>query len=158
MRDHKRPDSPSPPAERGPGGEVRWQTSPATWSLLQPLAREMRHQPTPAEALLWQRLRNGQLNGFRFRRQHVIGPYIVDFYCRAAQLVSEVDGEVHRGQVEADEIRDGELRMRGLRVLRFSNGEVLGNVEAVLEVIRAQTSPPSPLSASGEGESTPGLP
>ncbi len=79
---------PSSLAGRGLGGgvPVPWQTPPELWEKLKPLARQMRCQPTPAENKLWQRLRNKQILGFKFRRQHAIDKIIVDLYCNEAQL------------------------------------------------------------------------
>ena len=148
--------SPSPRAERGPGGEVKpaaWHTPPDLWKKLKPVARQMRHQPTPEEKTLWQCLRGRQLAGLRFRRQHAIDRFIVDFYCAEARLVIEVDGPIHQYSQEQDGLRQEFLESRGLRVLRFTNDEVAGSVERVLARIAAgSTSPPGPLSARGEGE------
>ncbi|QDG51338.1 endonuclease domain-containing protein [Persicimonas caeni] len=85
-------------------------------------ARTMRSNPTDAERLLWNRLRNKQLGGHKFRRQNVMAPYIVDFYCAAKKLVVEVDGDVHdeEGQQAKDETRDEFLeREYGVEVVRF---------------------------------------
>ena len=100
-------------------------------------ARIMRKNLTPAENILWQRLRKKQFGGLRFRRQHPIGRFIVDFYCAEARLVVEVDGAVHdeAGHAEYDEDRQRFLQALGLRVLRFSNAQVINETDAVLEVI-----------------------
>ena len=98
-------------------------------------AKELRRNMTPEEKVLWQRLRANRLGGFHFRRQQVIDGFIVDFYCHAAGLVVEVDGDVHRQQVEYDAERDRVLAARGLQVMRVSNGEVRDDVEEVLERI-----------------------
>jgi very-short-patch-repair endonuclease len=100
------------------------------------LARELRRRMTPAEIALWRRLRRSQLDGLHFRRQQVIDGYIVDFYCHAAGLLVEVDGEVHLNQVDYDAERDRVLAVRGLEVLRFSNRQVVSDTEAVLTEIR----------------------
>ncbi|HEB64244.1 MAG TPA: DUF559 domain-containing protein, partial [Chloroflexi bacterium] len=89
---------------------------------------------TPAENALWQRLRRRQL-GVKFRRQHAIDRFIVDFYSAEARLVVEVDGPVHQYRREEDAIRQEFLESQGLRVLRFTNEEVLTQIEAVLERI-----------------------
>ena len=101
-------------------------------------ARRMRKRPTPAEKILWNKLRNKQLQGFRFRRQHPIGRFIVDFYCREVRLVIEVDGSVHDTSeaIEYDEARQTFLEHRGLTVLRFSNAEVINNTQFVLCCIK----------------------
>src|SRR3990172_3035191 len=87
---------------------------------------------TPAETELWQHLRAGRLQGIHFRRQQIIGHFIVDFYCHQARLVVEVDGEIHQKQAEYDHVRDLYLQERGLRVLRFNNLEVKHELEMVL--------------------------
>ena len=99
-------------------------------------ARRLRHESTEAETRLWRRLRGKQL-GVRFRRQHPIGGYIVDFYCPQAGLVIELDGGGHASEEQrrSDERRDHELSRRGLQVLRVWNPDVVGQMEAVLEAI-----------------------
>ena len=128
---------------------------PERWHALKPLARQMRHKATPAENALWQRLRGGCLNGVRFRRQHAIGPWIVDFYCPAARLIVEVDGPIHASQQESDAERQAALEGYGLRVLRFSNDAVLGDIEAVVRdiarVIGRSPTSPQPLSIGWRG-------
>jgi len=99
------------------------------------LGKELRHDLTPAERILWTRLRGNRLEGYHFRRQQVIEPYIVDFYCHQASLVVEVDGAVHQDQQEYDHQRDQNLHLRGLSILRFSNTDVSHNLEGVLEAI-----------------------
>jgi very-short-patch-repair endonuclease len=101
-------------------------------------AKVMRANPTDAERVLWARLRNKQLGGHKFRRQHVMRPFIVDFYCAAKKLVVEVDGDVHdEGEQQAkDEARAEYLeREYGIEVVRFSNEEVVANTREVLEEI-----------------------
>jgi type I restriction enzyme R subunit len=115
------------------------------FSGLKERARELRRDQTSAEALLWDVLRNRQLLGFKFRRQHQFGDYIADFYCREASLVVECDGSVH-DQNEAwnhDQNRDAYMVGQGLRVLRFTNLQVLNEIEKVLEQIEKYL--PSPL-------------
>ena len=100
-------------------------------------ARELRKKQTPAEALLWELLRNRQLLGFKFRRQHQFGDYIADFYCHDAQLVIECDGSALNPN-EAwhhDQQRDAYMIAQGLRVLRFTNERVLRDTEGVLREI-----------------------
>jgi very-short-patch-repair endonuclease len=97
-------------------------------------ARELRQPQTPAESKLWARLRNSQL-GFKFRRQHPIDRFIVDFYCAACRLVVEIDGDSHAQQIEYDAARTDWLNERGYRVIRFANRDVYQNLDAVLEVI-----------------------
>jgi len=146
------PPSPSPFTERGwlqAGGEVPtkttpWQTPPELWAKLKLLARQMRHAPTPAEDKLWQRLRNRQLHGFKFRRQHAIERFIVDFYCAEARLIVEVEGAIHQYTQEEDAIRQEFLESLGLRVLRFTNDEINTSLDKVLEKISAALVSPTP--------------
>ena len=93
----------------------------------------LRKNSTKAEDILWQRVRRRQIENFKFRRQSPIASYIVDFYCPAAKLVIEVDGSIHEHFQEADSIRDRVLSDRGLTVLRFTNDEIINDIEHVLE-------------------------
>jgi very-short-patch-repair endonuclease len=95
-------------------------------------AKELRRQMTQEEKILWQHLRANQLNGLHFRRQQIIDGFIADFYCHAARLVIEVDGEIHQQQAEYDAERDRLLSARGLRLLRIKNEEVRQNLDSVL--------------------------
>jgi very-short-patch-repair endonuclease len=95
----------------------------------------MRHEPTPAEKLLWSRLRDRQLNGLKFRRQQPIGPFVADFFCAECALVVELDGDSHAERVEYDAKRTAFIEREGLQVIRFVNDDVLGNTDAVLEAI-----------------------
>lgn len=99
-------------------------------------AREGRRLLTPAERLLWERLRNHQLAGFKFRRQHPIGSFIVDFYCPAKHLAIEIDGDSHEEQVAYDQKRTGILNKYRCRVIRFTNIQVHEDIEAVLSEIQ----------------------
>ena len=96
----------------------------------------MRKEPTEAEAILWKNLRRKGLDGMKFRRQHPIGRFIVDFYCPPAKLVVEADGEIHNDTLEADRERQGILEAQGYRVIRFSNSQITGNIDLVLEGIK----------------------
>ena len=98
-------------------------------------ARDLRKNPTEAERFLWRHLRRRQLGGFRFRRQHAIGPYILDFYCFEERVAIEVDGGQHTSQGAYDSERTSFLESEGVRVLRFWNNQVLGEIEAVKHVI-----------------------
>lgn len=102
------------------------------------IARELRRQQTPIEAKLWRKLRDGQLLGFKFRRQHPIGPYVADFCCEEVRLVVEVDGNTHVDQMEYDEVRTAYLGKVGYRVMRVTNQEVLKNMDGVLEAILSE--------------------
>ena len=90
---------------------------------------------TPEEKILWQHLRANRLKGLHFRRQQIIDGFIVDFYCHAAGLVIEIDGEIHQQQAEYDAERDKILKARKMRVLRIMNSEVRDNLEGVLNWI-----------------------
>ena len=92
---------------------------------------------TPAEKLLWQNLRGNRLNGLHFRRQQIISGFIVDFYCHAARLIVEVDGEIHQQQQEYDRERDLVLTSQGFQILRLTNKQVIQNVPDVLDRIVA---------------------
>src|SRR5207248_613962 len=110
-------------------------------------ARELRRQMSLPEIVLWQALRRRQLIRARFRRQHPIGPYILDFYCPAARLAIEVDGSGHDIAVQAhhDERRDAWLVQRGVSVLRVAAADVLRDetLEGVLRTIEAAVAAPS---------------
>jgi very-short-patch-repair endonuclease len=103
------------------------------------VARKLRKSATPAERLLWQYLRNRKLGGLKFGRQHPFGRYVADFYCAELKLIVEIEGGVHdeAGQRDYDRKRFEEMELRGLRILRFSNSEVLQNTEGVLQQIVA---------------------
>lgn len=98
-------------------------------------AKELRSQMTEEEKILWQHLRANRLNNLHFRRQQIIDGFIVDFYCHAARLVIEVDGEIHQQQIEYDAERDQILSARGLRLLRIKNEQVRYDLGSVLERI-----------------------
>ena len=109
------------------------------------LSRHLRSAPTDAEALLWHHLRARQIAGFKFRRQHAVGPYVLDFFCHEAGLAVEVDGSQHMDQAAQDEARTRYLETLAIKVLRFTNTEVLTETDAVLEVILSQLrTDPSP--------------
>ena len=101
-------------------------------------ARRLRAAPSPVEEVLWALLRGRRLEGARFRRQVPIGPYVLDFYCPAAKLCIEVDGHQHAEHAAQDHDRRRDewlLVDRGVRVLRFSSAEVLGDAEGVRSTI-----------------------
>jgi len=104
---------------------------------LKDIRRQLRRTMTPAEAVLWEKLRNKQFQGLKFNRQHSIGNYIVDFYCAHPRLVIEVDGEAHSEseQKTKDSHRDENLIDMDYIVLRFTNEEVLNNIDEVLKRI-----------------------
>ena len=101
----------------------------------QGFARQLRRGMTDAERHLWQHLRLRQVDGHRFRRQHPVGPYIVDFICIERRVVIEVDGGQH-AHAPTDLGRSSYLQARGLKVLRFWNNDVLGNIEGVIDALR----------------------
>lgn len=115
-------------------------------------ARSLRRAMTDAEQRLWQYLRAGRLAGFKFRRQHPVPPYVMDFCCVEAGVVVELDGSQHNAQVDAGRTRY--LQAQGWRVVRYWNNEVLLQTGEVLEEIeritRSRTLSPTPL-PEGEG-------
>jgi very-short-patch-repair endonuclease len=130
---------------------------PPNSTVLLEVAHRLRAKSTDAESELWFHLRASRLNGLKFRRQHPIPPYVVDFYCESARLVVEADGSQHNESVDA--VRTRFLESRGLKVLRFWDNEVLTSMEGVLEAIlnavgnRPLTPTPLPM---GEGLSSKG--
>ena len=121
-------------------------------------ARQLRRTMTRAETLLWRHLKAHRLHGLAFRRQTPMGIYIADFVSHTAKLVVELDGESHdfESRQRADAKRDAWFASRGYKVLRFTNGDVLKNLEGVMLAIAeaAQASPPS-LSLPREGGGNP---
>ena len=108
-------------------------------------AKQLRKSMTKAELLLWKRLNNNQLGGIRFRRQHPIANYIVDFYCHSYKLVIEVDGDYHTSedQMKHDKKRDLTLKNLGLSILRFTNQDVHQNIDQVITKIKENLIEPS---------------
>jgi very-short-patch-repair endonuclease len=102
---------------------------------LRTIARQMRHEPTSAEGLLWERLRDRQLSGHKFRRQSSVDRFIADFYCSNAALIIEIDGGIHQQQIEADLEREQILSALGYRIIRFTNTQVLEQTNQVLQAI-----------------------
>ncbi|MCP2041314.1 very-short-patch-repair endonuclease [Neisseria sp. HSC-16F19] len=124
--------------------------------VLQENARSLRQDMSLAEQRLWYHLRDKRLNGIKFRRQQVIGRYIVDFVCMQHRLVIELDGGQHAEQMKYDAQRTAFLHRQGYRVLRFWNDEVLQQTESVLEKILecccdGECPHPSPPPQAGEG-------
>ena len=114
-------------------------------------AREMRGHMTDAEALLWKFLRNRRIVGAKFRRQHPVGRYILDYYCVENMLGIELDGGQHGEAANYDQRRDDWLRAQGIVVLRFWNNQMLMETEAVMEAIYQAIITTSPLPQAGEG-------
>ncbi|PKB71354.1 MAG: hypothetical protein BZY87_05730 [SAR202 cluster bacterium Io17-Chloro-G6] len=106
-------------------------------SNLKSISRQLRSEMTECERLLWSRLRRKQLDGVQFYRQKPIGSYIVDFYAPAARLVVEVDGPQHQDPIHTqnDAHRDESLKSQGLQVIRFTNLQVLDDLDAVVGVV-----------------------
>ncbi|MDW8141457.1 MAG: endonuclease domain-containing protein [Candidatus Bipolaricaulota bacterium] len=100
-------------------------------------ARELRRETMPVESILWEYLRRRQLCGLKFRRQHPIGEFIVDFYCAEHKLIIELDGAIHEQQRERDQERTEILQRQGYRVLRIKNAEIEQDLEGVLQRITA---------------------
>jgi very-short-patch-repair endonuclease len=107
------------------------------------IAKKLRINSTDTEKYLWKYLRGKQLTGFKFRRQHPVGKYIVDFVNLERKIIIEVDGGQH-SENKKDKLRDKWLKEKGYEVLRFWDNEVFTNVEGVLEVIREKILSPSP--------------
>ena len=113
------------------------------------IARKLRRTQTPAEKLFWQVIKNRQVANLKFKRQHPVGPFIVDFYCHEASLIIEVDGDVH--DVEEikiyDKQREAYLKNKGYSILRFTNEEVVAELDRVVREIEKVAKPsPYPLS------------
>ena len=114
------------------------------------ISKELRKNQTPAEKILWDKIRGNKVNGFKFRRQYAIGRYIADFYCCEARVAIEIDGEIHNEieRKEYDQLRQEEIESRNIHVIRFSNEEIYKNIDYVLKRIVEVL---APLPSSGEG-------
>jgi very-short-patch-repair endonuclease len=121
-------------------------------SLQKGRARKLRERQTDVESKLWLRLRGRQLGGIKFRRQHPLGPFIVDFCCVEKGLIVELDGSQHAKRNTADERRTKLLEHVGYRVLRFWDNDVLSNLDGVLERISEALEHPHPRPPIGMGE------
>ena len=123
-------------------------------------AQELRRNLTPAEHILWAHLRNGQMSGIKFRRQHPLGRYIADFYCHKARLIIELEGDVHLNfdQKQYDLVRKNVIEQLGMQVLYFDNDDVIHELDAVLiRITEALKHSLSPL-PKGEGLGVRGTP
>src|SRR3990172_8075512 len=131
--------SPIPvPSPKGKGDTFGWMTAdPNLYDLLKEYAGQNKDNPTKAELVLWELLRNKQLENYKFRRQHIIGKYIADFICLSHKLIIEVDGKIHQipENEESDEVRTKWLESKEFKVIRFKNEEVLSDPEKVLSEI-----------------------
>jgi len=123
-------------------------------------ARNLRKTPTSAEDVLWQVLRGRRFQGLKFRRQVPFLNYTVDFLCVERKLIVEIDGKQHEWYAEYDARRTEEIERQGFAIIRFTNGEVMNDLESVLQIIAKAAVPsepsfphPWPLSQTGEGES-----
>jgi len=150
--------TPNPsPEERGTGAEevhaqdYIFTTDEKTWGPLKESARENRKNPTEAEEKFWEVVRNNNL-GFKFRRQHAISRFIVDFVCIEKKLVVEIDGPIHETQKREDEERTSILLNEGFKVIRFTNDEVLNDLSSVLKKLKSELTSPSPLERGPGGE------
>ena len=110
------------------------------------LSKTLRKRMTPAESVIWQELRRRNIAGYRFRRQHAISNYVVDFFCFEKAIVIEIDGGIHDEpeNQEKDANRSAELDRLGLKVIRFKNEEVLNDMETVIKKIHEALYSPSP--------------
>jgi len=116
---------------------MNWRSaSPDRYELLKAFARENRSHQTEAERILWQCIKGNAL-GHKFLRQHIIGDYIVDFLCRDLQLIVEIDGGYHaeRQQEEDDALRQHWLESAGYKVIRFTNNDILFNIDRTLIIL-----------------------
>jgi len=148
----QKPDKNSPPFQGGvpaAGGGGGLHNLPK----LKTFRKTLRNHLTPAEATLWNLLKNKQLDGRKFRRQHSVGNYVIDFYCPAEKLAVELDGEGHNGVARSkkDQQKDLFLRQAGILVLRFENQVVCNHPEGLLAQIKQHFSrhqePPRPSGA-----------
>lgn len=104
-------------------------------AILKDRALELRKKQAPAEILVWSSLRNRRLNGFKFRRQFVIPPYIVDFICFEKNLIIELDGGQHMETINYDKKRDAFLESKNYKILRYWNNDIFDKFDAVLSDI-----------------------
>jgi leucyl-tRNA synthetase len=138
----------TPPLSKGEGdgtqgkedlsGQEGWQTADRkAYSTIADYQKELKNNLTEAENTLWQRIRNNQL-GAKFRRQHVFGKYIADFICLPEKLVIEIDGKIHDERKEEDAQRTAFFKEQGYRVIRFTNDEVIKDIQSVVEKIKTE--------------------
>ncbi len=135
------PFSLPPTPSTGGGEKAPWNMAdPINYDLLKEKSIELRKFSTQAESFLWDSLRNKQLEGYKFRRQHIVDQFIADFICLSKKLIIEVDGPIHTSPENqiSDAERSDRLKNLGYRILRFSNDEVLTNIENVLKKIQTE--------------------
>ncbi len=123
---------------------------PRSSAAVRQAARDARKEPTKSEAILWQALRNHGLVGRKFRRQHPVGPFTLDFYCHEESLAIEVDGDIHQGQATADAQRQQAIESVGVRFVRITADMVENDLQPALAKIEATFTHPL-LSRTGEG-------
>jgi len=127
---------------------MHYPTSKANAAEQKECRKALRNNMTPAEATLWQALKGRGTGGLKFRRQHGIGPFVLDFYCPEHQLGIELDGASHDYKFEYDEARTAYLRQQGIRILRFSNHQVFSCLQGVLsEILRVANEDTDPTPA-----------
>ncbi len=140
--------TPSP----SPASPERGAQLPRTSAAVRQAARDARKEPTKSEAILWRALRNRGLEGRKFRRQHAVGPFILDFYCHEEWLAVEVDGGIHEGQRTADTQRQQGLESLGIRFVRVTADPVVNDLPRALAKIEAAfTRPAGPRTGEGSG-------
>ena len=102
--------------------------------------RELRNNSTPEEAVLWTQIKSRKIKGYKWRRQHPIGEYILDFYCPEAKLCIELDGAAHYtyNGAREDSIRTSFLNSKGIKVIRFENRLIWDNIDGVIEIIEQE--------------------
>jgi len=101
------------------------------------LAQKLRKNMTPAEIILWEMIKDKKISGYKFRNQHPVDRYILDFYCHEKKVAIEVDGMIHSHKKDYDDYRDDFLKNLGIVILRFTNDEVLNEIDTVLEKIKS---------------------
>ena len=165
---------PTPALPRGEGGVAQTQSEPNTvsdtlqgymtaddslYKILKEFKEENKNNPTPAENALWNSLRGKQLEGYKFRRQHIISKYIADFVCISKHLIIEVDGSIHQlpENIESDKERTVQLNRLGFEVIRFTNDQIFTDLENVLLQIeqKLKSQPDKPLWFDNEGKASP---
>ncbi len=139
-------------APKSPKGTYHYQTAdPVLYSYTKQFAKDMRNKPTEAEAKLWDALKGKKLAGYKFRRQHILGSYIADFLCLKENLIIEVDGLIH--ELPENKLSDAErtkwLENEGYKVIRFTNNQVIQQIDEVLDEIIASMRGSSPLGGKG---------
>lgn len=102
------------------------------------LARQLRKDMNPSEIVLWEIIKDKKISGYKFRNQHPVDRYILDFYCHEKKLAIEIDGNIHDHRKEYDKYRDEYLKSAGIEVLRFSNDEIINNPDKIIEIIRTR--------------------